>query len=81
MSNMLSDMEFEQRLTEMGDNQTELIKFVARQQFEMSKLCPIHDRDIKKLQNRNRKEIGATGGIGALFGASLAAILDYLMRR
>lgn len=79
--NMLSDMEFESRLNELGDNQTELIKFIARQQYQMSKLCPIHDKKIKALQNRTKREMGATGGIGAFIGVSIAAVIDYFMRR
>ena len=79
--NFLNEMEFEQRLEEMGADQLALLKFIARNQYEMSKLCPIHDRDIKHLQNRSKKEIGASGGIGAIIGAALATAIDYFMRR
>lgn len=78
---MLSNMEFEQRLNEMGDNQTELIKFVARQQYEMSKLCPVHTIKIKALETRSKKEIGASGGIGAVIGVAIAGVVDYFLRR
>lgn len=79
--NFLSDMEFEQRLTDMGDNQLELIRFVARQQYQMSKLCPVHSKKIKDLENRTKKEIGTTGGIGAILGVAIASVIDYLLRR
>ena len=81
MPSMLSDMDFEHRLNEMGDNQTELIKFIARQQFQMSKLCPIHEKQIKAIQHRTKKEIGASGGIGAVLGVVIATVIDFLLRR
>ena len=78
---VLSDMDFEKHLNEMGDNQPELIRFIARQQWQMSKLCPVHDKAIKNLQNRNRKEMGAIGSLGAILGAAFAGIIDYFVRR
>jgi len=80
-TNMLSDMEFEEKLKDMGDDQTELLKFVARNQYQSLKLCPIHEKAIKALQNRTKKELGATGGIGAILGVAIATALDYLLRR
>ena len=79
--NMLSDMDFEQKLNEQGDNQAELLKFVARNQYQMSKLCPIHSKKIEKLENRTKKELGATGGIGAIIGVAIASVIDYFMRK
>jgi len=79
--NILSDMDFEQHLSEMGDNQLELIKFVARQQYQMSKRCPVHDKQIRALQNRTKKEIGASGGVGAFIGVIIAGVADYFLRR
>ncbi len=78
---MLESMDFEQHLQEMGDNQLELIKFIARQQFQMSTLCPVHDRRLRRLENRTKKELGVTGGIGAFFGVAIGAVVDYLLRR
>lgn len=74
-------MDFEQHLSNMGNNQIELLKFVARQQWQMGKLCPTHDKWIKALQSRNRKEIGVMGGLGAILGAVFASIADYFIRR
>ena len=79
--NMLTDLEFEKQLEEFGDDQINLLKFLARQQYQMSKLCPIHDKNIKKLQNRDRKIFGATGGIGAMLGVTIASVIDYFLRR
>jgi len=80
-SNMLNDMDFEQKLNELGDNQTELIKFIARQQYDMSKVCPIHDKRLKKVENRTRKEAGITGGAGAVFGGLVMGAIDYFLHR
>lgn len=79
--NMLSEMEFEQRLNEMGDDQISLLKFLARQQYQMSQLCPIHSRQIKAIQNRDKKFFGAIGGISGVIGATIAGVVNYLMRR
>ena len=81
LDTLLDELEFERRLNEFGDDQVSLLKFLARQQYQTSKLCPIHDKEIKALQNRTRKELGATGGIGAVFGAAIATAFDYFLRR
>ncbi len=77
----LNDMEFEERLTSMGDNQIELIKFVARQQYQTSKLCPVHSKEIAKLQSRSRKEIGIISGISSSLGMAVGVSIDFLLRR
>lgn len=77
---MLSAINFEEHLKEMGDNQLELLKFVARQQFAMSRLCPTHSKRIEQLEHRTRREIGATGGIGAAIALAITYALDYLFR-
>ncbi len=77
--NILSDLDFEKHISELSDRG--LIEFVARQQYDMAKLCPIHDKDIKSLQNKNNKMLGAVGGIGALIGGAITGTLDYFLRR
>lgn len=78
---LLSDMEFEQRLNEFGDNELELLKFLARQQYHTSKLCPIHSKEIKALQNRDNKMMGIVGGIGAFVGWAISAVINYFTGR
>ena len=73
------NLDFEEHIHTMDDRS--LLEFVARQQYETSKLCPIHAREIKALQSRTKKELGATGGIGAILGVAMATALDYLLRR
>ena len=79
---ILGELEFEKYIKDLTDR--ELIEFVARQQYEMAKLCPVHNRDIKSLKDKERHQraiVGTTGGISALIGATIGAILDYFMRR
>jgi len=85
---MLDDMAFNRELEEMGDDLPKLVKFMAWRQFEMTKqletvtqLCPVHGKRIRALENRTKKEIGATGGVSALIGAGIAAAVDYFVRR
>ena len=78
---MLNALEFEQRLEEFGDNQLELLKFVARQYYETSNLCPIHDKSIKNLEKQNKKLFGIVGGAGAILGTAITAMVDYFLRR
>lgn len=77
--NILNELEFEKHIAALSDRG--LIEFVAREQYRMSRLCPIHDRDIKALQHRSRKELGATGGLGAILGVAIAGVIDYFLRR
>ena len=78
---MLTDLDFEKQLEEFGDDQINLLKFLARQQYQTQKLCPIHSKKIEKLESRHRKELGTTGGIGAMIGVAIASAIDYLWRR
>ena len=79
--NFLDDVNFENQITELGDNQLELIKFVARQQYSASKVLVSHDKRLNKLEARDRKAFGISGGIGGLIGAGIAGFIDYLLRR
>ena len=79
--NMLDDLEFENQINAMGDNQPELIKFVARQQFTTGKVLVDHGKRIKRLENKNNKVMGAVGGASAILATAITATLDYLLRR
>ena len=76
---ILNELEFEQHIAKL--NNRGLIEFVARQQYDMSLLCPVHSRDIERLKKRSRKEIGASGGIGVVIGGVLLGIVDFFLRR
>ena len=78
---MLDDLEFENQISELGDNQPELIKFVARQQFSTSKVLVSHDKRIKSLENKNKKLFGFVGATGAILATAVTATIDYLLRR
>ena len=78
---MLDDLEFENQISELGDDQPALIKFVARQQFSTSKVLVDHGKRIKSLENKNRKVMGFVGGASAIFATAVTATIDYLLRR
>jgi len=78
---MLEDAEFENQISAMGDNQLELTKFVARQQFTTSKVLVSHGKRIKKLEKQNRKMMGIIGSAGAIFGTAITATIDYMLKR
>lgn len=73
-----SDLEFEQHIAELSDRG--LIEFVARQQRDMSKVCPAHDRRLKKVESRTKKELGVSGGLGALITAVILGVIEYFRR-
>lgn len=76
---IVNELEFEQHIANLNDR--ELIEFVARQQYDMSAICPAHLDRIKKLEKRTNKAIGASGGAGALIGGMVMGFVDYFLRR
>ena len=75
----LNDLELEQAIKQMDDRQ--LLEFTARETYTVSNLAANHEKRIKCLENRRKKEIGATGGIGAILGVAIASAIDFLLRR
>ncbi len=78
---MLEDLEFENQITAMGDNQTELIKFVARQQYSSGKTVASLGKRVKSLENKNKKTMGAVGGVSAVVAGIIVAAVDYFLKR
>ena len=78
---MLTDMDFEQKLNDLGNDEPELIRFIARQQFSSSKVLLSHGKRIKKLENRNKKTIGIVGAAGVILATIVTATIDYFLRR
>ncbi len=78
---MLEDAEFENQMTEMGEDQPRLLRFIATQQFTTSKVLVDHGRRIKKLEGRNNKIMGIIGGAGAVIATTFIETLNYFMRR
>ena len=76
---ILNELEFEKHIAELDDRG--LIEFVARTQYDMAKLCPVQDKRLSKLESRSRKQIGASGGVGAVFGGLVMGAIDYFIRR
>ena len=80
-NDMLDDLEFENQLAELGDNQPKLLNFIARQQFSTGKVLVNHGRRIKSLESKNKKVMGAVGGLSAIFATAITWTVDYLSRR
>lgn len=78
---MLDDLEFENQINALGDDQPALIKFVARQQFDSSKILVDHGKRIKSLESKNKKLMGAVGGTGAIIATAVTAAIDYVLKR
>ena len=78
---MLNDLEFENQLNTFGDNQLELIKFVARQQFASSKLLTAHDTKITILESGDRKVSSVVGGISGTITAIVISIISHFTNR
>jgi len=76
---MLSDLEFENQMNELGDNQIALIKFIARQQFASSKVLTIHEAKIVTLENGDRKTSGIVGGISATIVSVIIGVINYFV--
>ena len=74
-----NELEFEQHISKLTDRG--LIEFVARQQSDMSKVCPAHDKTIKKVEGRANKAMGASGGVGALLGGVIMWLIELFIRR
>ena len=78
---MLNDLEFENQLNDMGDDQPELIKFVARQQFTSSKLLAVHDKKISDLENGDRKTSSIAGGISGTISSIIIGVISYFTNK
>ena len=78
---MLDDLEFENQINALGDDQLGLIKFVARQQFDSSKIIYDHGKRIKSLEKQNKKVMGVIGGTSAIIATAITATIDYFLKR
>ena len=78
---MLEDAEFENQIDAMGDDQLKLIKFVARQQFSVSKIVVSQGKRIRTLEKRDKKFMSIISGISALFATAVTATINYFMNR
>ena len=77
--NMLDEMEFEKRLKEMPDRQ--LLEFVAHQTYEVCRDVTFQEKRIMALENINKKYFGITGGISAIIGGAIIAVINYFFNK
>jgi len=76
---LINELDYRQRIKIMPDRQ--LLEFTAMQVYETSLIVQAHDKRIYKLESRDRKTFGFTGGLGACLGAAVAVIIDFFARR
>ena len=73
----LNDIEFEQHIKNLSDR--ELLEFTSRQTYDMSILARNNEKRVSKLERQSNRRTGIIGGIGALVGATVAAIINYFI--
>ncbi len=78
---MLNELDFENKINELGENQLELIKFLARQQYTANKILLLHEGRIAFVEKKDTKVFGLVGGGAGFLGAIIAGICDYFLRR
>lgn len=78
---MVEDLEFENQIAALGDNPTELMKFVARQQYRSAKSLIKHDKRIKHLETQNKKLFAIVGGVGAVVTLIFNAVVEFFMKK
>ena len=66
---ILQDLEFESQIKEMGDR--DLMEFTA-------KLSYSNAIRIFKLEARDKKTLGLTGGIGVFIGGIIIGVMEYI---
>ena len=77
--NILDEMEFDKRLKEMPDRQ--LLEFVAHQTYEVCRDVTLQEQRITSLENVNKRAFGITGGISAILGGAIIAVINYFFNR
>ena len=76
---ILNELEFEKEIEGMDDRT--LLEFVARQQYSMSKQCPLQDNRINNLEKGSKKLSSIAGGIAGLVAAIVAGIINYFVTK
>ncbi len=75
----LNDIEFERYIKELSDR--ELLEFTSRQTYDLSILARHTERRVSILEKQGIKRSGIIGGIGALLGATVAAVVNYFVTK
>ncbi len=78
---MLSDMEFEHKLVEMGNDQPALLRFVARESWKASKLAQDHGKRLTKIEARDSNALTIGGGVGGVIAAALSAFIYWILSK
>lgn len=74
---MLDDLEFEQKLSDMPDR--ELMEFIARRTFAMTRTCEAHGKRLAALELQRGPGARVIAGIGAAVGGAMAGLVYGLV--
>ena len=76
---LINEMDYKERIKAMKPRA--LSEFTAEQVYETCIIIQSHDKRIKKLEGRDRKAFGYTGGIGGIIGAAFTFLIEFFIRR
>lgn len=79
VSQILNDMELENQMKGMGDRQ--LLEFVARETWKLSRMHGVHAKRLESLESVNRKSFGVVGMVGTFIGGVIIAVIEYFRTR
>lgn len=81
VNELIGDLEFENELTRLGEDQPELIKFLARQQYKTNTMVVKQEDRICALEKRSNRMFITVGSIGTFIGGLIVGIADFMIRR
>ena len=71
------ELDFEKLISGMNDH--DLLKFVARQNYDTCIRCEKHNARITNLENQSKKMSGIFGGIAGTITAVVIGIINYFV--
>ena len=74
---MLDDLEFEDKVRGLEDR--ELMEFIARQTFSMTRTCGRHAKRLETLELQRGPGARMIAGIGAAVGGTIAGLIYGLV--
>lgn len=77
--NLINEMDYQERIKIMPDRQ--LSEFTATKVYETLVIVQNNVKRISKLESKDRKTFGLTGGIGGVIGAAIAVFVEFFIRR
>ncbi len=80
-NSIVDDLDFENKINKLGDNQLELIKFIARQVHSTNIIVGDHTTRLNRLESTGRRALQIGGAIGGGIGSAIVAGIYFLTER